>query len=159
MGMSDARISIQEPVFAERWFSGTYIVSGIFFLDGSNLTVANIQDDVGRLYREIKEQKKAWWPRGLAGFYVIPIYRAPAFDTEILSRVRKRLPFRWAIWPEPILYITSHNSFMSREDYEANGSSFYAFLSQLLTDGLNRTAAHFDYDIMPSRAVVRPKNA
>ncbi len=145
---------LQPPEFAERWFAGTYLISGTFFLDGQALTAEKLFDDVEPLYQEIRDQKKGFWPRGLAAFYIIPIYCAPAFDVEVLRRVRTRLPYRWAIWPEPLLYRSSDNAFAVREDYGRHGSAFLPYLDQLFTAGMSRAATHSGYNVRPSRMII-----
>jgi hypothetical protein len=146
-----ALITIKEPQFAERWFAGTYIVSGTFFLDGSGLTSVQLHADIEPLYHEVQKKKIAMWPRGLAGFFIIPIYCAPEFADEVLVSVHRRLPFRWAIWPEPLLYCTSDNSVALREDFGLHGSAFHPYLAQLFAIGLGEVAAHFGHGTAPSR--------
>jgi len=138
-------------MFAERWFAGTYVVSGTFFLDGAAVTSSHVESDIEPLYREVRRSKKAMWPRGLAGFFVIPIYCAAGFDDEIRGWIRSRHSFAYAIWPEPLLYETSQNSVIFREDFGARGSAFYPYLSQLFGIGLNRAAAHFGHSSPPTR--------
>jgi hypothetical protein len=150
----NTRVDLQLPQFAERWIAGTYLVSGTFFLDGQGLTADRLIHDFEPLYQEIRDQKKGWWPRGLAGIYVIPIYCAPAFSNEVMRAVRKRLPYRWAIWPEPVLYRTSDNAFATREDYGHHGSAFLPYLDQLFRDGLTQAATHYGYEIMPNRMLI-----
>lgn len=149
--LTPSEVLIDDPQFAERWFAGTYVVTGVFFLDGSDLTLAKIAADIEPLYLEIRKQKKAKWPRGLAGFFVIPIYCAPSFSDEVFESIRRRLPFRWAIWPEPLLYRTSDNSVSLRGDYGLHGRAFYPYLNQLFVAGLAKAASHFGHRTLPTR--------
>jgi hypothetical protein len=152
--LTPAEVLIEDPQFAERWFAGTYVVTGVFLLDGSGLTSAKITADIEPLYLEIRKQKKAKWPRGLAGFFVIQIYCAPSFGEEVLASVRRRLPFQWAIWPEPLLYRTSDNSVSLREDFGLHGRAYYPYLNQLFVAGLIKAAAHFGHRTVPPRKEV-----
>src|SRR4051794_23640373 len=99
----------QGPLFDEQWVAGTYLVSGVFFLDGSGLTPAGVTDAVDLLYERTKEQKRRAWPRGLCGYYIIPVFSASSFSEEVVKFVHTRIAFRWAIWPEPVLYRTTEN--------------------------------------------------
>ena len=69
-----------DPLFAEGWFAGTYVVSGIFFRDGHEIAPQRIREDIESLFEEVENSKRAIWPRGVAGFYVIPIYCASGFQ-------------------------------------------------------------------------------
>jgi len=143
--LSNVIAAIDEPQFAERWFGGTYIVSGTFILEGRDITPARISEDIDPLYRETARSKRARWPRGLTGFFIIPIYCAPSFGEEVLACVRTRLPFRWAIWPEPMLYDTSRNAVTSREDFGLHGAAFRPYLNHLFETGLTRAATLFGH--------------
>ena len=143
--------SLLEPIFAERWVAGTYVVSGIFFLEGDGVTPEKVWADVDSLYRETRAKKKAKWPRGVAGFYIIPIYCGAAFSTEILAWIRQRHPYRWAVWAEPMLYNVSENSVTFREDYRYFGCAFFPYLGELFTTGLSRVAPHYGHTGTPQR--------
>ena len=93
----------QSPLFTEQWQAGTYLVSVVFFFDGSGITPAGITDAISPLYESTKKQRRCAWPRGLSGFYIIPIFTAASFCKEVIQCVHMRMPFHWAIWPEPVL--------------------------------------------------------
>jgi hypothetical protein len=138
-------------MFAEQWFAGTYLVSGTFFLKGDGVTPGQIIAQVDLLYREIRRHKRAKWPRGLAGFFVIPVFCSTSFSPEVSIWVRTRHPYKWAIWLEPLLYDSCANTVLLREDYQLFGRAFFPYLNQLFTAGLSRAAAHFGHS-NPNRA-------
>lgn len=139
------------PLFAEQWFAGTYLVSGTFFLEGAGLDPEKIMAQVAPLYREVRHQKKKAWPKGLAGFFVIPIFCGSPFSDEVCTWARSRHPYRWAIWPEPLLYDVSENTVVLREDYRHFGRAFFPYLNQLFTAGLHRAATHFGHASLPRK--------
>jgi len=143
---------IQElsPTFSERWVMGTYIVSGVFYLDGTDLHSAQIRSDSEELYRVTRQHKKAIWPRGLCGYFIIPIYSAEGFCDETLEFVKQRMRFRWAIWPEPVLYDSEENVMWLRQDYGLFGAAFTPHLSNLVDDAMDIVSEHYGHEDLPS---------
>jgi hypothetical protein len=138
-------VESREPLFEERWYAGTYLVSGVFFFDGTGITPSDISHSIDPLYERTKKQKRRLWPRGLCGYYIIPIFTAVSFDDEVVRFVRTRMAFRWAIWPEPALYRSVANSAERRNDYGMQGAAYYPYVSLLIAAGLSiaaKTAGH-----------------
>src|ERR1043166_1933498 len=154
--MTIASIPGLEPMFAERWFAGTYLVSGTFFLVGGGVTPEKIMMHIDPLYREVRRQKNARWPRGLAGFLIIPVFCDSDFSPEVCAWVRTRHPFKWAVWPEPLLYDSTKNTVISREDYRLFGRAFFPYLGQLLEVGLGRVSRHFGHTNLPQSKNAQP---
>jgi hypothetical protein len=62
---------------------------------------------------------------------------AAHFEEHVISTVHSRLPSRWAIWPEPVLYFTSDNSAERRSDYTSWSSAFLPYLNVLMGVGVS----------------------
>ena len=131
---------VREPQFEEQWCAGTYLVSGVFFFNGAGLVSSDITNAIRPLYERTKIKKRAIWPRGLSGYYIIPIFTAPSFDEDVVSYVHVRMPFQWAIWPEPVLYRNTDNSAERRNDYRLHGAAFHSYLNKIIASGLNVVA-------------------
>lgn len=129
-------VSLAEPLFAERWVKGTYVVSEVFFLDGTGLTKAQIQSDIALLTHEVKKKQKTAWLKWLTRSFVIPIYSAPSFDKATITSIRWSLRSCQSLWPEPLLYSTSDNAVAFREDFAYHGRAFYPYLSKIFREGL-----------------------
>jgi hypothetical protein len=123
---------VREPVFDEQWVAGTYLISGIFFFDSPSLTSAVIADAINPLYERTKKQRRRAWPRGVSGYYIIPIFTAPSFDDQVVNFVHVRMTFRWAIWPEPVLYRSADNTVEQRADYGLHGAAFYYYVQTMI---------------------------
>ncbi len=131
---------LREPVFDERWSSGTYLVSGVFFLSGDGITPQQISACIDPLYERLRAQKRRPWPRGLCGYFVVPLFSSATFDPAVVQFVHVRMPHRWAIWPEPVLYASGSNTAERRDDYGLHGAAFYRYISGVMEAGLRLAA-------------------
>jgi hypothetical protein len=138
-------VDSNNPTFLERWVSGTYLVSGIFPIEKDLLTVEQITAQIPSLYSSTKSNKQTKWPRGICGYYLIPIYIAEAFNQNVIDWVHSSHPYRWAIWHEPILYCNGDNSAHLRKDYGIYGQSFRPYLFNIIKNALFAVAGRFNH--------------
>lgn len=142
-------LSILEPDFTERWFAGTYVVSGTFFQDGTNAEPEDLMSWTKELYSTVRANQKAPWPRGLAGYFIIPVICSDRLSRRLEEWARSRHRYRWAIWLEPILYNTRENTIIMRADYGFYGRAFYPYLGTLFTKAVVRAGSHFGHQAPP----------
>ena len=136
-------IDAEHPTFVERWVVGTYLVAAIFPTDGRSLTLEHLVSQVPTFYAAARSHKQAIWPRGVCGYYLIPIYIAESFDASVIEWVHSYHPYRWAIWHVPVLYTTTHNSVEKRayrdprsDKYHWHGSAFRPYLEHVIGTAL-----------------------
>jgi len=132
------------PIYDEGWRAGTYVRSGIVFLSGEGLKAESISADSMEIYRKMKRETRAFWPRPISGYFSIPIYIHSDFDGRTSEWVKRRQPLHWAIWQEPILYSPNENSITLRSDYGKFGSAFFGYLNERFNLAMNTLAKHFD---------------
>jgi hypothetical protein len=143
----------EHPTFDERWVAGTYIVAGIFPSEGRSLTVERLIAQIPSFYALTRSHKRAMWPRGICGYYLIPIYVAESFDAGVIEWVRSYHPYRWAIWHVPVLYTSTANSVdkraygNSRSDKCSYGSYFWPYLESIIDRGLRAVSHRFGYEL------------
>lgn len=125
-------VDSDRPTFLEQWVAGTYLVSGVFPIDGNSLAVDQVMARVPALYAATKSQKRIRWPRGVCGYYLMPIYVSDSFDARVIEWVHSYHRYRWAIWHEPVLYCRADNTGHTRADYGLYGSAFRGYLVNLV---------------------------
>lgn len=138
-----------EPDFAEKWHAGTYVVSGTFFRDGTNAEPEHVVSCTRELYSQTRANQKVRWPRGIAGYFIIPVLCASRFSPEMEEWARSHHRYKWAIWLEPILYDTNQNMILMRGDFGSYGSAFYPHLGTLFTRAVMRAGGHFGHEAPP----------
>src|SRR5437016_816284 len=115
MNPSESKITtgstnLLEPIFAERWLGLTYTFSGIFVLDGTGLTPRRAAADFNPLYEATRAHRQRKFPRGVARFFLIPVYCAASFQKATWDYLYGYdRPGRWAISMKPVLF-NSHNN-------------------------------------------------
>ncbi len=129
--------------FIEQWIAGTYLVCGIFPSEVQGLTVSDAAERIPALYATTKSQKRRYWPRGVCGYYLIPIYISSSFDATVVEWAREFHRYRWAIWHEPILYSTAHNTVDMRADYGLYASAYRPFLFRIVHTALAAVTSRF----------------
>jgi hypothetical protein len=117
--------------FVEGWLHGTYIVAGIFAIPAEEVTIAELQRNIPVLHARTKKAKRAWWPKGISVIFLFPFYLGSHFDPEVIAWVRRRQPYRWTIWHEPVLYDIAQNAVWMRSDYGHFGCAFYPLVFDL----------------------------
>jgi len=124
------------PNFSEQWLRGTYLVSGVFPIQKSGLTIRDIIEQIPALYDETISHKRAIWPRGICGYFLVPIYISDSFDELVQNWVRSYHRYRWAIWHEPLLYNKHDNVVYMRSDYGTHGAAFRPYLAKIIGSAL-----------------------
>ncbi|MGD1087350.1 MAG: hypothetical protein ABR955_01305 [Verrucomicrobiota bacterium] len=140
------QINASEPTFLAQWVSGTYLVSGVFPIESNSLTTQQVVLKIPSLYLAAKSSKLAKWPRGICGYYLIPVYIADFFDESVVAWVHSYHFFRWAIWHEPVLYCKADNTAHSRNDYGLRGKAFRVYLSNVMGGALKTVASRFNFE-------------
>lgn len=146
-------LDAEHPTFVERWIAGTYIVAGIFPIEGRSLTVERLVAQIPSFYAVTRSHKRAMWPRGICGYYLIPIYIAESFDADVIEWVHSYHPYRWAIWHVPVLYTSTDNSVDKRaygdprSDRHGYGSSFWLYLESIIGTELRTVSRRFGYEL------------
>lgn len=152
--LGDNPINAKQPTFLERWVAGTYLVTGIFPTDGRELTIERMIAAIPSLYTTTRANKQARWPRGLCGYFLVPIYTAPSFDPGVIEWVHSFHPYRWVIWHVPVLYHTATNAVDKRvygdprsDKYHHYGSTFRPYLENVIGSALRAVARPFGHQL------------
>jgi hypothetical protein len=148
------RIDAENPTFIERWVVGTYLVAGVFPTEGCGLSVERLVAQIPSFYAATRSQKRAMWPRGICGYYLIPIYIAESFDADVIEWVHSYHPYSWAIWHVPVLYNRATNGVEKRayldpraDKYHSYGSAFRPYLESIIGTGLRAISHRFGYEL------------
>lgn len=86
------------------------MVFAVFPRQVVNLTVDDIAKDAADLYSETRKLMTGWWPRGIAVYFIIPVYCSKTFSPEVVNYVHRKPKHKLGIWHEPVLYSTSLNN-------------------------------------------------
>jgi hypothetical protein len=140
------KIDATRPTFFEQWVSGTYLVSGVFPIESNSLNIPQVVSKIPLLYSELKSSKQANWPRGICGYYLIPIYIVDSLDESVIAWVQSYHSYRWVIWHEPILYCKTDNTSYLRNDYGHRGSAFRNYLSNVISETLKTVSSRFNFE-------------
>jgi hypothetical protein len=150
---TDLQIDAQAPTFLEQWVAGTYLVTGIFPTDGRGLSVERMVQSIPAFYAQSRSHKRSAWPRGICGYFLVPIYTADAFDANVVEWVHSFHPYRWAIWHTPVLYHTADNGAEKRfygdprtDKYYWYGSAYVPYLEHVIAVALRSVARSFGYE-------------
>lgn len=141
---SQAHTILADAQFIECWMSGTYVVAGIFSIPSDKLTIATIKENISILHTATKRAKKGWWPRGISGMFLLPVYLGYQFDPAVIEWVQQRRPYRWAVWHEPVLYDIQENKVWMRSDYGLFGSAYYRLVFTLYGHAFKRIAERLE---------------
>jgi hypothetical protein len=146
--LMDAGFEVHEerPTFLEQWVAGTYVVAGIFPTDGTGLNIEQMKEQIPWLYATTRAHKRARWPKGICGYYLLPVYTAECFHPKVIEWVHSYHRYRWAIWHEPVLYATKANVAELRADYSLHGSAFRSHLTNLIDASLRTIARRFGHE-------------
>ncbi len=140
-------VNINEPVYHEQWFAGTYLYTGIFPKKVENLQINQIKEDRQTLYDLIRQNRKKkihdFW--GLSGYYLIPIYFSNDFDSTVIEWVRNRPKYKRAIWHEPVLYSIDSNSADMNTKWGLYGSAFRPYIFHIIDSFLHEFTTKHGY--------------
>jgi hypothetical protein len=134
--------------YHEQWVAGTYIVAGVFQRKQALISIQDIQAEVPRLFELLKVNKKSRWPKGICGYYAIPIYICDVLNLGAADWVHSRPKYRYAIWHEPILYDRVRNVAEMNQAWEVYGSAFRVFLFEVIftaLEGLAKKEGHTSF--------------
>lgn len=150
--MNDEPRYLSAPDFSGRWLDPlTYAFSGLFLLDGSDLTPERIHGDIRPLYEAVLTHRKKTWPRLLSKFLLVPVYCSTAFDRETIdalalgSRLGRRNPTRscLGVLMKPMLYNFATCEIAFREALQDWNVGYYHLLEQLYEGGVVMAQQHF----------------
>lgn len=134
----------------EQWVSGTYIVAGVFHRRVDGLTTDGIRDCIPGWFDLLRSRKKAWWPRGICGYYAMPIFTGPAFVTPVVDWVHNRPKHRFAMWHEPVLYNHVANTAETYMNWGLFGRAFRLFVFESILAGLLGLHRQYGHAEFPS---------
>ena len=141
--LSDCRI-------AERWISGTYIVSGVYTIPVSRIGMNVLQDNLHNLFSMLREKRARKWPRGICGYYAIPIYVGNSFSLDVVQWVQSRPKYRYAMWHEPVLYDRAENVAFMNTKLGMYGLAFREYLAERTFTSLANIARNDNHSSFPS---------
>ena len=150
--MKQEPLYLSDPEFFGKWFDPlTYAFSGVFLLDGGDLTAERIRGDVVPLYETLLAHRSKAWPRLLSRFFLVPVYCSAAFDRETIdalclgSRLGRRNPTRsrFGIYVKPILYNCPERKIVFQEALHDWNVGYYALLTTLYEHGVAMAEQHF----------------
>ena len=134
----------------EKWVSGTYIVSGVFDISGEGNSLEDIQGNIACLFSYLQKKRRRKWPRGIAGYFAIPIYSGDQFSIPLIDWVQNRPKYRYAMWHEPVLYNRCANAAIMNTVWGLAGRTFRDFFAENAFAGLAELAANAGADSFPS---------
>jgi hypothetical protein len=143
------RASPEGDTYHEQWLAGTYIVAGVFQRTPAMISIDTIQSDTPRLFDLLKANKKAIWPKGICGYYAIPIYSCEVLDTAVVDWVHSRPKYRYAMWHEPVLYDRVRNMAEMNATWRLYGSVFRVFLFETIFAALSELAKKQGHSVFP----------
>ena len=141
--LSDCRID-------ERWISGSYIVSGVYTIPVSRVDENVLQNNLPALFSRLREKRVRKWPRGICGYYAIPIYIGNCFSLDAVQWVQSRPKYRYAMWHEPVLYDRAKNLAFTNTKWGMYGLAFREYLSERTFDSLAYLAKSDNHRTFPS---------
>ena len=142
----ETSVHLLEPLFAERWLGLAYTFSGTFILDGTDLTPERAKRDFDALYRATRSHRRRRLPRGIARFFLVPVYCAASFH----DATRRYLfgydrPRRWAVAMKPVLFNSDSNNIDAKDAVQNDTLAYYSYLQTLFAQGVLRAAQHFGH--------------
>lgn len=150
--MKPEPLYLSTPKFSGKWFDPlTYAFSGVFLLDGGNLTPERIRGDIAPLYETLLAHRPKTWPRLLSRFFLVPVYCSATFDRETIdalslgSRLGRRNPTRsrFGIYMKPILYNCHERKIVFQEALQDWNVGYYALLTTLYEQGVAMAQQRF----------------
>lgn len=140
--LSDCRID-------ERWVSGTYIVSGVYTILADRFEENVLQDNLPALFSTLRERRVRKWPRGICGYYAIPIYVGKGFSMDVVRWVQNRPKYRYAMWHEPVLYNCAENEAFTNAKWGLYGIAFRDYLGEQIFSSLASIAKNDGHSCFP----------
>ena len=134
----------------ERWVSGPYVVSGVFTIPVSRIGKNALQDNQNNLFSMLREKRVRKWPRGICGYYAIPIYIGNCFSLDAVQWVQSRPKYRYAMWHEPVLYDRAKNLVFMNTKWGMYGLAFREYLSERTFASLAYLAKSDNHRSFPS---------
>ena len=133
----------------ERWVSGTYIVCGMINRNVPTIDIHELIENRPVLFSSIRKNRRAFWPRGICGYYAIPVYIADGFSREVINWVQNRPKYRYAMWHEPLLYDYNENQAFTNARWGRYGLYFRTYLSERILDSLMDLIAIYGHEELP----------
>lgn len=141
--------SLSDCCIDERWISGTYIVSGVFIIPVNRIGENALQDNLSALFSTLQEKRSRKWPRGICGYYAIPIYVGKGFSSDVVQWVQSRPKYRYAMWHEPVLYDRSENVAFMNTRWGKYGLAFREYLAERTFSSLATIVKNDNHSVFP----------
>jgi hypothetical protein len=140
-------VALDRPTYDRGWMPGTYLVSGVFPIKlpdpGSEgappeMTYEQITRRAEPLLAEVAKNKQTLWPRGIAGYYAVPIfYQHGEFSEELYVRIYQHNQYyKWGMWFDPVLLDLENRKVWMRQGFENRRFVFWRKLLSLAFSGL-----------------------
>ncbi len=116
-------VALDRPTFDRQWMPGTYLVSGVFPIKWdpgeAELTYEAIIEPAPVLLAQVRENKQTIWPRGVAGFYVAPVfYQYGVVSEETIRAVSRHNQYHsWAQWYDPVVLDLEYRKVWMRREF------------------------------------------
>ena len=134
----------------EKWVSGTYIISGLFSISGDGFDPETLTRNLPTLFSHLQQCRRWKLPRGICGYFAIPIYCSEKFSSSLIHWVQNRPKYRYAMWHEPVLYDLSHNEAYTSSFGAQSGAAFRSFVVNRQCSALAEIAKNMGIDSYPS---------
>ena len=129
---------LAEPQFWEGRICLTYVFSGLFVLDGKELTPQIMKSDMRELYLMTMElRKRKWLSRGMALYIIVPIYTSTSFEESTVDWILSNRLQRWGLLVKPLLYDTKENLVIFKEAAQNDTLLFYDHIDSLFQKGIS----------------------
>jgi hypothetical protein len=142
--------SLSNCCIDERWISGTYIVSGVFTIPFDRIGTTVLQDNLPALFSTLRGKQLRKWPRGISGYYAIPIYVGNGFSLDVVQWVQSRPKYRYAMWHEPVLYDLAGNQAFMNTKWGLYGLAFRKHLAERTFHSLANIAQNANHSSFPT---------
>jgi hypothetical protein len=141
-----ASTSLEQPFISEKWWlPPIYTCSAAFVLDGTKLSAEKIVQDLQPLRDEARMRCKRRWPIFLTQCFLVPVYCATSFSSEIVNWLMTRRVGlgRLGARLNPVLYNSEANLVEFKEALQNHNLNYYSFLKPLYGEGIARAARYF----------------
>ena len=147
MSAESSTISEQlaEATYSEKWKAGFYAYTGIFVIDGTDLTPEQANRDARHFREMVYSNRKRHMPWFLSMYFPILVYCAPKFRKDTVDYLfggRRSICRKGKIYV--ILFDSSIKSIHAKEAMQNDSIIYYKYLDELFSKGVALASALFD---------------
>ena len=135
-------VFLSEPIFEAKWIAMSYLCSGVFVLDGQELSGDRLYCDAIKMVSMTRRSRRVGIFRALGRCLVVPVYCSSGYREDIVDLcVRHEFRgFGWSV--HPLLYDVSKSQIVFREAVQNRTILFYDYLDHLFDKGLKLASRH-----------------